>query len=161
MDRSLLDILILLVAANGAPIIAARIFRSHFALAVDHGRHLPDGRPIFGPSKTWRGLAASVTVCAAVSTLLGYGPGFGLVFGILGMAGDLCSSFVKRRLGLESSAHCLGLDQLPEALLPSIYAVFILGYQWWWALFLALFFMLLAITASKPLFWLRIRKRPY
>jgi CDP-2,3-bis-(O-geranylgeranyl)-sn-glycerol synthase len=34
------------------------------------------------------------------------------------MAGDLCSSFVKRRLNFAASTQLLGVDQLPESLLP-------------------------------------------
>lgn len=155
------NILVLLMATNGAPIIVDRIFSSRFTLAVDFGRSLSDGQPIFGTSKTWRGLAAAVILCGAISTWLGYGPGFGLVFGALGMTGDLCSSFVKRRMGLEAGARSPGLDQLPEAFLPSAYAVYTLGLEWWWAVVLALVFMLLAMLVSKPLYWIRIRKRPH
>ena len=36
----------------------------------------------------------------------------------MAMAGDLFSSFVKRRLGLPPSSRALGLDQIPESLLP-------------------------------------------
>ena len=36
------------------------------------------------------------------------------------MVGDCVSSFLKRRVGLESSSMSLGLDQIPEALLPAI-----------------------------------------
>jgi len=34
------------------------------------------------------------------------------------MAGDLLASFVKRRLNLPPSSQALGLDQVPESLLP-------------------------------------------
>ena len=34
------------------------------------------------------------------------------------MAGDLFSSFVKRRLNLRPSSRALGLDQVPESLFP-------------------------------------------
>ena len=34
------------------------------------------------------------------------------------MVGDLFSSFVKRRLKLPPSSQALGLDQIPESLLP-------------------------------------------
>ena len=34
------------------------------------------------------------------------------------MAGDLVSSFMKRRLRLKSEAQAVGLDQIPEVLLP-------------------------------------------
>jgi CDP-2,3-bis-(O-geranylgeranyl)-sn-glycerol synthase len=36
------------------------------------------------------------------------------------MAGDLFSSFVKRRLNLPPSSQALGLDQIPESLLPML-----------------------------------------
>ena len=34
------------------------------------------------------------------------------------MIGDLLSSFIKRRLDMPPSSQALGLDQLPESLLP-------------------------------------------
>ena len=34
------------------------------------------------------------------------------------MAGDLLSSFLKRRLNLPSSSQAIGLDQVPESLFP-------------------------------------------
>ena len=40
---------------------------------------------------------------------------FGLAFSALSMAGDLLSSFIKRRRGLPSGARSTALDQLPEA----------------------------------------------
>ncbi len=161
MNEPLADILILLIATNGAPIIVARIFRSRPGRAVDLGKCLADGEPLFGPSKTWRGLFAAVSVCSVLALILGYDVAFGVIFGILAMAGDLFSSFVKRRLGLQASAKFSGLDQLPEALFPSLYALRVLDLPWWWALPLAAAFMLLAVLVSKPLFWLDIRKRPY
>ena len=36
------------------------------------------------------------------------------------MAGDLFSSFLKRRLDIPSSGRAAGLDQIPEALLPCL-----------------------------------------
>ena len=36
------------------------------------------------------------------------------------MAGDLFSSFVKRRLNLPPSSQALGLDQVPESLFPML-----------------------------------------
>ena len=161
MTDVLLQILVLLVATNGAPVITARVCRSRGALPLDLGRQCADGHPLFGASKTWRGLASAILTSILVAGIFGYGIGFGLAFGALVMAGDLCSSFIKRRLGLAPSAQCLGLDQLPESLLPSIYAVVSLNIAWWWAPALALAFMLIEIVVSKPLFWLNIRKRPY
>lgn len=41
-------------------------------------------------------------------------------FGTLALIGDLCSSFLKRRLGRPSGSWTPLLDQLPEALLPML-----------------------------------------
>ena len=156
-----LQILLMLVAVNGAPILAARAFRSAGSQPLDGGFRLADGYPLFGSSKTWRGLAAALLAACACAMLFGLGIRFGLVFGLLVMAGDLLSSFVKRRRGLAPSDQSLGWDQLPEALLPSAYAVAVCGLAWWWVLLLALLFMGLELLVSRPLFWLKIRKRPY
>ena len=42
----------------------------------------------------------------------------GLVVAVWAMVGDCLSSFVKRRLKMPSSSMALGLDQIPESLLP-------------------------------------------
>ena len=42
----------------------------------------------------------------------------GLLIAAGAMAGDLLSSFVKRRFGVAPHGSVLGLDQIPEALLP-------------------------------------------
>jgi CDP-2,3-bis-(O-geranylgeranyl)-sn-glycerol synthase len=155
------ELLFMLLASNGMPVLAARIFGSQGALPVDLGRRLPDGRAIFGPSKTWRGVILAVAAACFCGQLLGYGGWFGAILGLLAMAGDLFSSFIKRRMGVEPSDKCTGLDQLPESLLPSLYAVWVLGLAWWWALLLPLAFMLLDMLLSRPLYYLKIRKRPY
>jgi CDP-2,3-bis-(O-geranylgeranyl)-sn-glycerol synthase len=156
-----IDMLLLLLAANGAPVIGQLLFGTRGALPVDNGRRLRDGQPLFGTSKTWRGLLLAVAACGAVSALLGYGFVFGLVFGALAMAGDLFSSFIKRRMGLASGARSTALDQLPEALLPSVFAVVVLDLEGWWAIVLGLAFMLGQMAISIPLYWLHIRKKPY
>ena len=161
MWQGALEILALLVVANGAPIVAARIFRSVAAQPIDLGRSLSDGQPLFGASKTWRGVTAALLSCALCAPLLGFTPAFGLLFAALTMAGDLFASFVKRRRGLAPSDQALGLDQLPQALLPSLYAVVVTKMPWWWILLLPASFMLLELLVSRPLYLLKIRKRPY
>ncbi len=161
MIRTCIEILALLVAANGAPVLAAYFLGSAASRPVDGGRRLADGRPLLGDSKTWRGLFAALCASSVLSLLLGYGLQFGLIFGALVMAGDLASSLIKRRCGLVSSDPSRGLDQLPESLLPSLYATFHLEVAWWWSLVWAAAFMLVEILVSLPLFLLHIRKRPY
>ena len=161
MLESSLQILAILLATNGAPVVAALLLRSRGNLAIDLGRQLQDGHPIFGASKTWRGLASALFASCTLSLLFGYGMGFGLISGVLVMTGDLLSSFVKRRRGLAPSDRCMGLDQVPESFLPSIYAAMFLGVNWWWAVIWSLTFMLIQMVVSRPLFWLHLRKRPY
>jgi CDP-2,3-bis-(O-geranylgeranyl)-sn-glycerol synthase len=161
MLKNLLQILLMLLATNGAPILVARLLRSRWDLAMDMGKKLSDGQPLFGSSKTWRGFFAALGTASLLSVVLGHGIWFGLMFGVLVMIGDLISSFVKRRRGLKPSDQSMGWDQLPEALIPSLYAVLTLGYSWWLAIPLTLGFMLIGVLVSKPLFHIKIRKRPY
>ncbi len=141
-------ILMLLLAANGAPLLVARLCGSHWSCPVDFGVTAWDGRPLFGRSKTWRGVASAVVSATLVAVLVGYGPLFGLAFGALAMIGDLSSSFVKRRRGLDPSDQSLGWDQLLESLLPSLYATLALGAPLWWVLPVCAVFTLIGALVS-------------
>ena len=79
-----------------------------------------DGRPVFGPSKTVRGILVALLSATAGAPLMGLDPVIGLTVAGAAMAGDLFSSFVKRRLNLPPSSQALGLDQIPESLLPML-----------------------------------------
>ena len=63
-------------------------------------------------------LIAAIVATAIVAVLLGMTWFEGASFGLLAMLGDLCSSFIKRRLGFPSSQSVPLLDQLPESILP-------------------------------------------
>jgi CDP-2,3-bis-(O-geranylgeranyl)-sn-glycerol synthase len=113
-------ILALLILANGAPVLAKKICRRRLARPLDSGGMFSDGQPVFGPSKTFRGTAAAVLTTTAASPLVGLTPTIGATVGSAAMAGDLLSSFVKRRLNLPPSSQALGLDQIPESLFPML-----------------------------------------
>ena len=115
---SILQAMVLLTLANGTPVIAKRIFGQSFALPLDVGLKCFDGRPLFGPSKTIRGILLSVLVTTASAPLIGLDLTVGVIVASVAMAGDLFSSFVKRRMNFTPSSQALGLDQLPESLLP-------------------------------------------
>lgn len=151
----------MLVLANGAPVIAAKFSGHRWASPVDCGRLWSDGRPVLGASKTWRGLIAGGLSCALFSWWAGLGFWFGLLYGSLGLSGDLLSSFIKRRCGFEPSARALGLDQIPEAALPVILAVYWLPFSGWMALFLVALFALSNVVFSPLLFRLGIRNQPH
>jgi CDP-2,3-bis-(O-geranylgeranyl)-sn-glycerol synthase len=154
-------ILLLLFLINGAPIILRKLLDNRYALAVDGGWMFPDGRPLFGASKTWRGLAGALLVGAVAAWAMGLGAGVGVKIGSLTMLGDLFSSFLKRRLGIPSSGMALGLDQVPEALFPLLWlkAEWSLGYGE--VLILVFAFLVLELAISRVLFRLHIRGQPY
>ena len=117
---TILQLMVLLTLANGAPVVAKKIFGSRFALPLDFGLMFFDGRPVFGPSKTFRGIVVAVLAAAAGAPLIDLDPMVGITAAGAAMAGDLFSSFVKRRLNLPPSSQALGLDQIPESLLPML-----------------------------------------
>jgi CDP-diglyceride synthetase len=117
---SILQIMTLLTLANGAPVVAKKILGNRFAFPLDFGLAFFDGRPVFGSSKTIRGIVVAILVTAAAAPLLGMDVATGLTVAGAAMAGDLISSFVKRRLSLPPSSQASGLDQIPESLLPML-----------------------------------------
>ena len=160
-SQAIVTLLVLLFAANGAPVAAWRLLGDRWSRPVDGGRRAPDGRPWLGPSKTWRGLVAALALTPAVAWMLGLDAVTGLLVASGAMAGDLLSSFLKRRRGLPSSAQALGLDQIPESLLPALLSAPRLGtapLDW---LLVVLAFMALELLVSRLLYRLRLRKRPY
>jgi CDP-2,3-bis-(O-geranylgeranyl)-sn-glycerol synthase len=100
-------------------------------------------------------------VCALFALVTGLGFVFGLLFGLLALAGDMLSSFIKRRLELASSARAVGLDQIPEALLPMLLAIWWLSVSPWVALVVVVLFTLSNIFGSPLLYRLGIRRRPH
>lgn len=156
-----IKLLLLLLTANGAPILARLALDSRFSFPLDGGKKTSTGRPILGASKTYRGVLAAILSTAMIAPWLGFSWGFGATIGMLAMAGDLLASFTKRRLGLPSSSQAMGLDQIPESLIPLIYGKFILNLAWLSVLATVLAFWIGEILLSLLLFRLGIRRHPY
>jgi CDP-2,3-bis-(O-geranylgeranyl)-sn-glycerol synthase len=156
-----LKLLLLLLVANGAPILARHLFKEHFNRPLDGGYLTAKGRHLLGPSKTIRGFIASVLATAALSHLMAIDWRWGAMIGAFAMLGDLCASFVKRRLDLPPSSRAVGLDQVPESLVPLIPCAVVFDLPWWHVLFLVMAFWLLDSLLSRLLFRLGIRRRPY
>jgi CDP-2,3-bis-(O-geranylgeranyl)-sn-glycerol synthase len=138
--------------------------------AMDFGRvWARDGRRILGPSKTWSGFLVGGFVALPFGLLeagliLAAPPNWKLVptlapsvleavpvVGLLtfgAMTGDALGSFLKRRLGRESGARTILLDQLPFVLVPIglgflldpglFLPVFLSGWAVLWLLFFTL-----------------------
>jgi CDP-2,3-bis-(O-geranylgeranyl)-sn-glycerol synthase len=62
----------------------------------------------------------SILVTTASAPLIGLDLMVGAIVAGAAMAGDLFSSFVKRRLNSPTSSRALGLDQVPESLFPML-----------------------------------------
>jgi len=159
-DR-LTDAIILIAVANGAPVIASWLLGQVASQPIDLGLRWRDGRPILGATKTFRGLicALAATVIAAVALKLNWQ--VGLAVGATAMGGDLLSSFIKRRLGLETSARATGLDQIPESLIPALLCARDLDLDWLDVATATVAFVIGELILSKILYRLHIRKRPY
>src|SRR5512134_981978 len=110
-----LQLLVLLAVANGTPIAAKCVLGDMLARPLDGGMTFNDGRPLFGPAKTIRGIVLSLLATPIAAALIGLPWQLGAVVAGAAMAGDLLSSFVKRRMGLAPSSKATGLDQIPEA----------------------------------------------
>jgi len=157
----LAQVLILLSLANGSPVIAKRIFADNYAAPVDGNARFFDGRSLVGPSKTIRGIVISLLVTALGAILLGLQFWLGLLVAGSAMAGDLLSSFLKRRLHLVTSSKATGLDQIPESLFPLLACRAALPLT---ALDIAVgcaIFFAGQVLLSRLFFWLGVRDRPY
>ncbi|MCG2579597.1 MAG: CDP-archaeol synthase [Marinobacter sp.] len=156
-----LELFVMLVLANGAPVVARKLFGHRWSAPVDGGRLWHDGRPLLGKSKTWRGVVTGTASCGLFAMVAGIGGGFGFLFGALGLLGDMLSSFIKRRRGLPASARALWLDQIPEAVLPMILAFFWLPLGFWHAVAVVVLFTASNILLSPVLYRLGIRHQPH
>jgi CDP-2,3-bis-(O-geranylgeranyl)-sn-glycerol synthase len=65
------QLLALLALANGAPVIAKKVLKTTLALALDGGITLADNQPLFGRSKTIRGIALSIVVTTLSAPWIG------------------------------------------------------------------------------------------
>ena len=153
--------LILIGAANGAPVLSARLLGTRFARPIDGGVVLRDGHPLLGRSKTWRGLAAAVVLAGCAAVIIGLPWQAGAITGASAMAGDCLSSFVKRRMGLEASSMSLGLDQVPKSLFPAVASSVYLPLGPTDVIAIVLVFSVGELVMSRLFYAVGLRDRPY
>lgn len=156
-----LQLLVLLGVANGTPIFAKKLLQDRFSTPLDGGLTLFDGQPLFGASKTVRGVILSVVCTTGVAVLLNMDWGTGAMVAGMSMLGDLFSSFIKRRLHLQPHDQAFGLDQIPEALLPLLAVKTRFNLTSIDIAALVIAFVVLEFVLSRILFRLKIRDRPY
>jgi len=159
--QCIFNALILLIISNGMPILSRDIFGVHGSWPVDFGGTFFDKKPLFGYSKTWRGLIMSVLATSLIAPLFALSFASGALFGLLTMSGDLIASFTKRRLGYIESSRFRVLDALPESLLPLIILREALALGFIEIIATVILFFTFEVLLSPILFRLHIRKRPY
>jgi CDP-2,3-bis-(O-geranylgeranyl)-sn-glycerol synthase len=111
-------LVLLLIIANGTPALLGLVLGPRWNRPLDSNRQFLDKRPLLGPSKTLRGLFSAIVITGLLAPLFELSILEGASFALLAMLGDLCSSFIKRRLGFASGRSVPLLDQIPESILP-------------------------------------------
>ena len=161
MTVELLSLLLLIIIANGAPILIRWLLNDGFNLAVDFGQKLPDKNRLFGPSKTWRGILAALIATTTAAWLFGHSPETGLLVAVYAILGDLCSSFIKRRLSMQPSSMAPLLDQVPESLFPALMMMHTFNLDISAVILLVLIFVIIELFLSHILYRWGVRRKPY
>ena len=161
MNIELLQLLVLIIIANGAPILIRVLFNDVFNTAVDFGYKLPDQQAIFGDSKTWRGIFAAFIATPIATWLLGYSLLTGLLIAVYAILGDLTSSFIKRRLGKQTSSMAPLLDQIPESLFPALMMMQTFKLDFALVMLLVIIFIIIELLLSHVLYKWGVREQPY
>ena len=159
--RVIFVFLALLACANGAPVLLNRVLGPRWSYPIDRGLILPDKHPLLGSSKTLRGLIASVIFTTIGALVLGIAWPLGVLISALAMAGDLFSSFCKRRLRLAPGSRATGLDQIPEALFPALACRGPLSLTALDIIAIVAIFFVGEMLLSVVFFKLHLRERPY
>jgi hypothetical protein len=146
---------LLLIIANGTPALLGLVLGPRWNRPLDNNCQLPDNRPLLGPSKTLRGLFSAIVVTGLLAPLFKLSIIEGASFALLAMCGDICSSFIKRRLGYASSRSVPLLDQIPESILPLWGLQTVLGASGSEIVLAVTVFIVIGLLLSGPLRTLR------
>lgn len=157
----IVQVVVLLLVANGTPVIAKRLLGNRFSSPLDQGLTLPDGQQLLGGSKTIRGVLLAIVMTSVAAPAVGLGWQIGTLVGATAMAGDLFSSFLKRRLRLTPSSQAVGVDQVPESLFPFLMCRPLLDLTWAAVVAGVVIFVASGLVLSRILYHLGVRKRPY
>ena len=155
------QLLALLGLANGMPVIMNKFLGRRWSYPVDGGVKFVDGQPLFGASKTVRGILVAVLATAIGAPLVGLTWKIGIAVGTAAMAGDLFSSFLKRRMRLPAGDRATGLDQIPESLFPLLACRLTLSLTALDIAAVVVAFFLGEVLLSRLFYRLHLRERPY
>ena len=138
-----------LLWVNGLPPLVGLLVHDRYNRPLDGGRLWRDGKPIFGSHKTIRGLLAATLGGIAVFQFFGVSWWCAGIGAMLAMAGDLLSSFIKRRRRVASGEDVVVLDQFFESLFPTLYLRFFLELSWFQVVAVLFCFIGIAYWSSR------------
>lgn len=138
-----------ILLVNLLPPMASIVSGDRLNRTLDGGKLWFDGHPVFGPHKTIRGVLVSMLGGLAASPLMGVPWWVGGTAALLAMAGDLLSSFIKRRPGIPSGREIIVLDQIFEAIFPALFLGHFLEFSWQEIILIPLLFIPLAWAGSR------------
>lgn len=161
MDWHLISLLLLIITANGAPIIVRYLIKNRLSYPIDCGYLFLDNKRLLGHSKTWRGLISALFFTSLLALLMGYEMQAGIIVAAGAMSGDLLSSFIKRRLNMPPSSRAPLLDQIPESLIPALLVMQTFHLSATGVLYLVIIFFMIEYVLSRLFYYLGIRRKPY
>ncbi len=114
--------IVLLLFINATPAIMMPFFSKArpFATPMDFDLRFLDGRAWLGKHKTVGGFGFGILAGGAMGYFLGFSLSLGFGAGLLAMAGDSVSSFIKRRFSFNEGTEILILDQVFEGGFPLV-----------------------------------------
>jgi CDP-2,3-bis-(O-geranylgeranyl)-sn-glycerol synthase len=147
--------------ANAAPVVLGG------GRPLDGGRKAWDGRPIFGPGKTVRGLAGGLAagiLAGAIQALLS-GLAAYLIWASAmsagALVGDLVGSFLKRRMNIPRGGAAPLLDQLGFLVFALLFVSPLVFPGWWTVIILLAITPPLHIATNFVGYKAGLKSRPY
>lgn len=162
----IIKVVAFLLWVNMLPPLARLIWEDRFNWPVDCGATWFDGRDVFGPNKTIRGIFFSLLGSLLFVPILEVGWQLILFSTFLALCGDLITSFIKRRIKFSSGEHVPVMDHFLESLMPTLFlgkflplnsSADIYSLAWWQIAAIISFFILIGYLAS--LIWTKANYR--
>jgi CDP-2,3-bis-(O-geranylgeranyl)-sn-glycerol synthase len=146
--------------ANAVPVLAGG------GPPMDFGTRLPDGRPLFGKNKTFRGFFAGLAVGTvaglAESLIFNYHIMFGFLLSLGALFGDLAGAFAKRRLAIPPGGLMPVVDQI-DFIIGAILFSLPLSMPWSWQLFVTVLVITppIHLLTNFVAYKLRLKNNPW
>jgi CDP-2,3-bis-(O-geranylgeranyl)-sn-glycerol synthase len=146
--------------ANAVPVLAGG------GKSIDLGKTLPDGRPIFGKNKTYRGFFAGLAIGTitglAETAVFHYPLMFGFIVSLGALVGDLTGAFLKRRLNIPPGGLLPVVDQIDFVLGAILFSIpFPLARNWELILTVLLLTPPIHLVTNYVAYKLKLKSNPW